>query len=125
LYILFSEDLYKAEIKKKGNKTNIKIDFSNFISFLRIKYVLLPLFIFLWISVAYLYGYSEGASQTKYAILNYSNENYIVVGKFNDNLLLVALELKNKITKNKVMLKPIDEIIIVDQKDVGKLNAVK
>ncbi|MFA5828168.1 MAG: hypothetical protein WC841_02245 [Candidatus Shapirobacteria bacterium] len=124
-YNLYSEKIFKANLANKEKKKDINVDISFITKFLRINYVFYPAFIIIWTLLSYGIGYSDIQSQTKFPISTINDESYIIAGKYNGDLLLVNVDIKNNIILNKIILKPMDETLMVQQKDIGKLNQIK
>lgn len=124
-YNLYSEKIFKANLMKKENNNDINIDFSFITNFLRDNYILYLIFIVIWTLFSYGIGYSGAQSQTKFPISTINDEVFIIAGKYSGDLLLVNVDMKNKITLNKILLKPMSETLTIQQEDVGKLNQMK
>ncbi len=124
-YNLYSEKIFKADLAKKEKKEGMNIDLSFLTNFLRVNYNFYLVFIIIWILLSYGIGYFDAQSQTKFSICTINGERYIIVGKYSGDLLLVNVDMKNKVTLNKILLKPMNETLTIQQEDIGKLNQTK
>lgn len=121
----YSEKVYKERLAKAKQEKNVKFDISKIFlflqSFLPLNYFFYFIFFFCWILLAIIIGYGEIPSQHNMPIINSKSNNFILAGKYNGNLILVPIDLKKKSILKKIILKPNNEEVEIQQVEIGKL----
>ncbi|HSW88480.1 MAG TPA: hypothetical protein VLG12_04930 [Candidatus Saccharimonadales bacterium] len=85
-------------------------------------YVLYGLLIFLYIILSYISGILWAEGRVDFQTTTFNNATYIVVGFYQDNLLLQKIDLVTKRTQNDILLIPLSEKTILKTKHLGELN---
>lgn len=122
----YSEKTYKEQLAKAIQQNSSNFDISKILlfiqSFLPLNYFYYLSFFLVWIFIAFLIGYAGFANQQYYPIIKSKNKNYVLAGKYNDNLIIIPIDLNKKTLMKKIILKPNNEQVQIRQLELGKIK---
>lgn len=76
----------------------------------------------IWAVLALLLGASSVYNTDSYWISKIDNRNYVVLGVYSKNFILVGIDRERKITTNEVLLINRDNELQLSQENIGALN---